>query len=217
MPSKRMPKPEHFEDDGYAGDVWTWVAIDADTKLIPSWFIGTRDATSARLFIEDLASRLANRVQLTTDGHKPYLVAVDRAFGGEIDYAMLVKIYGESPEPQKRDSPATCIGCERHAITRNPEPDHVSTPYVERQNLTMRMSMRRFTCLTNGFSKKLENHGTSVALYMMFYNFGRKHMTLGTTPAVRAGLADHIWSVEGIIALLEAREPKSTRPARKAS
>jgi IS1 family transposase len=210
-------KPEHFEDDGYAGDVWTWVAIDADTKLIPSWFIGTRDASSARTFIEDLAGRLANRVQLTTDGHKPYLVAVDRAFGNEIDYAMLVKIYGESPEPQKRYSPATCIGCERHAITGNPDPDHVSTSYVERQNLTMRMSMRRFTRLTNGFSKKLENHGASVALYMMFYNFGRKHMTLGTTPAVKAGLTDHIWSVEEIIALLEAREPKSTRPARKAS
>jgi IS1 family transposase len=209
-------KPEHFEDEGYAGDVWTWVAIDADTKLIPSWFIGMRDAASARTFMEDLASRLLNRVQLTTDGHKPYLVAVDRAFGEEIDYAMLVKIYGESPEPQKRYSPATCIGCERHSVTGNPDPDHISTSYVERQNLTMRMSMRRFTRLTNGFSKKLENHGASVALYMMYYNFGRKHQTLGTTPAVKAGVADHIWSVEEIISLLETVEPKSTRPARVA-
>lgn len=210
-------KPKHFDDGGYAGDVWTWVAIDADTKLIPSWLIGLRDAAAARTFMEDLAGRLANRVQLTTDGHKPYLVAVNRAFGNEIDYAVLVKIYGESPEPQKRYSPATCIGCERHGVTGSPDPDHISTSYVERQNLTMRMSMRRFTRLTNGFSKKLENHGASVALYMMHYNFGRKHATLGTTPAVAAGIAGHIWSVEEIIGLLEKIEPKSTRPIRKAS
>lgn len=210
-------KPKHFEDGGYSGDIWTWVAIDADTKLIPSWFIGLRDAASARTFIEDLAGRLANRVQLTTDGHKPYLVAIDRAFAGEIDYAMLVKIYGNDTEGEKRYSPATCIGCERHRITGNPDPDHISTSFIERQNLTMRMSMRRFTRLTNGFSKKLENHGASVALYMMFYNFGRKHQTLGTTPAVKAGIADHIWTVEEIIALLEKSEPKSTRPTRKAS
>ncbi len=209
-------KPEHFEAGGYAGDVWTWVAIDADTKLIPSWLIGTRDAASARTFIEDLAGRLANRVQLTTDGLKAYLTAVKGVFGKEIDYAMLVKIYGESQEPQKRYSPATCIGCESHTVTGRPNPEHISTSYVERQNLTMRMSMRRFTRLTNGFSKKLENHGASVALYMMWYNFGRKHMTLGTMPAVKAGIADHIWSVEEIIGLLEAREPKSTRPARAA-
>ena len=167
--------------------------------------------------MKTLASRLANRVQLTTDGHRPYLTAIDRAFGNRIDYAMLVKIYGESQEPQNRYSPATSIGCERHTVTGNPDPDHISTSYVECQNLTMRMSMRPFTRLTNGFSKKLENHGATVALYMMFYNFGRKHTTLGTTPAVKAGLTDHIWSVEEIIALLEAREPKSTRPAPKAS
>jgi IS1 family transposase len=210
-------KPEHFEDDGYAGDVWTWVAIDADTKLIPSWLIGTRDPASARTFMEDLASRLSNRVQLTTDGLKCYLSAVKNAFGNDIDYSMLIKIYGNEPEGHRRYSPATCIGCERHAVAGSPDPDHISTSYVERQNLTMRMSMRRFTRLTNGFSKKLENHGASVALYMMYYNYGRKHTTLGTTPAVKAGLTDHIWSVEEIIALLEAREPKSTRPARKAS
>jgi IS1 family transposase len=210
-------KPEHFEDDGYAGDVWTWVAIDVDTKLIPSWLIGTRDPASARTFMEDLAARLSNRVQLTTDGLKCYLSAVKNAFGNDIDYSMLVKIYGNEPEGHKRYSPATCIGCERHAVTGNPDPDHISTSYVERQNLTMRMSMRRFTRLTNGFSKKLENHAASVALYMMYYNFGRRHTTLGTTPAVKAGLTDHIWTVEEIIALLESREPKSTRPARKAS
>jgi IS1 family transposase len=210
-------KPEHFEQDGYAGDVWTWVAIDADTKLIPSWFVGLRDAASARTFIEDLAGRLAHRVQLTTDGHKPYLVAIDRAFGNDIDYAMLVKIYGNDTEGEKRYSPATCIGCETHRVTGSPDPKHISTSYVERQNLTMRMSMRRFTRLTNGFSKKLENHGAAVALYMMFYNFGRKHTTLGTTPAVKAGLTDHIWTVEEIIALLEKAEPKSTRPPRAAS
>jgi IS1 family transposase len=206
-------KPKHFEDGGYAGDIWTWVAIDADTKLIPSWLIGLRDASAARTFMEDLAGRLSNRVQLTTDGHKPYLVAVDRAFGNDIDYATLVKLYGADVEGQKRYSPAECIGCERKAIKGNPDSEHVSTSYIERQNLTMRMSMRRFTRLTNGFSKKLENHSASVALYMMFYNFGRKHTTLGTTPAVKAGLTNHIWSVEEIVGLLESVEPKSTRAA----
>src|ERR1700722_1481807 len=169
-------------------------SLDSETPLLPGPSLKT------------LASRLANRVQLTTDGHRPYLTAIDRAFGNRIDYAMLVKIYGESPEPQKRYSPATCIGCERHAVTGNPDPDHISTSYVERQNLTMRMSMRRFTRLTNGFSKKLENHGASVALYMMAYNFQRVHMTLKTTPAVKAGITDHVWSIEEIIGLLEKRE-----------
>lgn len=200
-------KPKHFENGGYAGDIWTWVAIDADTKLIPSWFIGLRDASSARSFIEDLAGRLANRIQLTTDGLKLYLNAVKSAFGTEIDYAMLVKIYGEvDTEGQRRYSPATCIGCETHGVTGNPDPLHISTSYVERSNLTMRMQMRRFTRLTNGFSKKLENHAAQIAIFMMVYNFQRKHMTLGTTPAVKAGIADHIWSVEEIIGLLEKRE-----------
>jgi IS1 family transposase len=199
-------KAKHFENGGYAGDIWTWVAIDADTKLIPSWLIGMRDAPSARNFVEDLAGRLANRVQLTTDGLKLYITAVDRAFGEEIDYAMLVKVYGADVDGHKRYSPAVCISCESHAVTGTPDPDHVSTSYVERQNLTMRMSMRRFTRLTNGFSKKLDNHAASVALYMMAYNFQRKHMTLGTTPAVRAGITDHIWSIEEIIGLLEKRE-----------
>ncbi len=204
---------EKLERDGVVGDVWTWTAIDADTKLIPSWMIGQRDAITARDFIEDLAGRLRNHVQLTTDGLKVYLSAVHAAFGEEIDYAQLHKIYGETNDGQKRYSPAVCIGCEKRHVTGNPDPDHISTSYVERSNLSMRMSMRRFTRLTNAFSKKLENHAASVAIYFMWYNFGRVHQTLKTTPAVKAGVANHVWNVEEMIALLEAVEPKSTRPA----
>lgn len=196
-----------------AGDVWIWAAIDADTKLIPSWLLGKRDAGCATEFIQDLANRLANRVQLTTDGLKVYLNAVIDAFADDIDYAVLHKIYGTEPANEARYSPAKCIGCEREAVLGRPDPEHISTSYIERQNLTMRMSMRRFTRLTNAFSKKIENHSAAVALYMMHYNFGRKHQTLGTTPAVKAGIADHIWSVEEIVGLLEASEPKSTRAA----
>jgi len=206
-------KPHHFDDGGHAGDVWTWTAIDADTKLVPAWTLGGRDAGAARDFMEDLAGRLANRVQLTTDGHKAYLTAVDRAFGEDIDYAMLVKIYGENTEGQKRYSPAVCLGCKREAISGSPDPDHVSTGFAGRQNLTVRMSMRRFTRLTNAFSKKVENHAASVALYFTWYNFGRVHQTLKATPAMAAGVANHVWSVEELIGLLEAVEPKSTRPA----
>ncbi len=197
-------KPTHFENGGYAGDVWTWTAIDADTKLVPCWMIGQRDAIAARAFMDDLAARLSNRVQLTTDGHRPYLVAVDRAFGGDVDYAMLVKIYGEPAEGQKRYSPADCIGCERKAISGTPDPKHVSTSFAERQNLTMRMSMRRFTRLTNAFSKKVENHAAAVALYFTWYNFGRVHQTLKMTPAMAAGVADHTWSVEELLSLLDS-------------
>jgi len=192
---------EKIERDGIAGDVWTWAAIDADTKLIPCWTLGQRDAATATHFVSDLA----DRVQLTSDGLKAYLAAVERAFQGQVDYAMLVKMYGEiDTEGQRRYSPATCIGCEIKAVTGNPDPDHISTSYIERANLTMRMGMRRFTRLTNGYSKKLENHAAAVSLHMMFYNFARKHMTLGTSPAVAAGVADHIWSVEEIIALLDS-------------
>jgi IS1 family transposase len=166
--------------------------IDADPKLIPCWLLGKRDAECANEFIEDLASRLSNRVQLTTNGLKVYIKAVDKAFGDDVDYAMLVKVYGLTNDGEKRYSPAECLSCERHAMIGNPDPDHISTSYIERQNLTMRMSMRRFTRLTNAFSKKLENHAAAVALYMMYYNFGRKHQTLGTTPAVKAGIADHV-------------------------
>lgn len=175
--------------------------------------MGKRDAGSATEFIQDLASRLANRVQLTTDGLKVYVNAVIDAFADDIDYAVLHKIYGVEPANESRYSPARCIGCETQELLGRPDPKHISTSYIERQNLTMRMSMRRFTRLTNAFSKKIENHLAAVALYMMYYNFGRKHLTLGTTPAVKAGLTDHIWTVEEIIGLLKASEPKSTRAA----
>jgi IS1 family transposase len=197
-------RPHHFADGGYAGDVWTWTAIDADTKLVPCWMVGERDANAARDFIEDLAGRLANRIQLTTDGLKVYLNAVDRAFGGEIDYAQLVKVYGIDPEGEKRYSPAICTSCESHPVSGAPDPKHINTSYVERQNLSMRMSMRRFTRLTNAFSKKIENHAAAVALYFTWYNFGRVHQTLKTTPAVKAGVADHVWTVEEIVALMDS-------------
>lgn len=182
------------------GDVWTRTALDADSKLIISFRLGARDASTAHDFIGDVAARLANRVLLTTDGHKPYLSAVEDAFGGDVDYAMLVKIYRGSGEPETRYSPAKCLGTRCDEITGNPK--HISTSCVERQNLTMRMSMRRFTRLTNAFSKKLENHAAMVALYFMYYNFGRVHQTLRVTPAMEAGIADHIWSIEEIVGLL---------------
>jgi IS1 family transposase len=214
---KQKQVTAEIADKRIAGDVWTWVAIDADTKLIPCWLLGKRDAGCATEFIQDLAGRLANRIQLTTDGLKVYMNAVLDSFGQDIDYGILHKVYGAEPAKEARYSPANCIGCEKKVGIGNPEEKHISTSYVERQNLTMRMSMRRFTRLTNAFSKKLENHSAAVALYMMYYNFGRKHQTLGTTPAVKARLTDHIWSVEEIVGLLEASEPKSTRPAATAS
>lgn len=186
-----------------AGDVWTWTSLDADSKLICNWVVGGRDSTYAIALMDDLRSRLANRVQLTTDGHKAYLEAVEGAFGGDIDYAMLVKLYGESVEGQKRYSPAECVGCRKTPIEGKPNKDDVSTSYVERSNLTMRMSSRRFTRLTNGFSKKLENHAHGVALHCMYYNFGRVHKTLRVTPAMEAGLTDHVWTLEEIAALMD--------------
>ena len=206
---------EKVERDGIVGSVWTWTAIDADTKLIPCWLIGTRDAGCATEFIQNLASRLANRIQLTTDGLKVYMNAVGDAFGNDIDYAILHKVYGRDVPHASRYSPAQCIGCEKKDAIGNPDPKHVSTSYVERANLSMRMSMRRFTRLTNAFSKKLENHAASVALYFTWYNFGRVHQTLKTTPAVAAGVADHVWSVDEMVELLSSVEPKATRPARK--
>jgi IS1 family transposase len=199
-------KPEHFDDGGYAGDVWTWAAIDADTKLIPTWELGQRDAATATHFVSDLAGRLSGRVQLTSDGLGAYLGAVAKAFRGAVDYAMLVKVYTQTIEGQKRYSPAQCIACERKTIIGNPDPDHISTSYIERANLTMRMGMRRFTRLTNGFSKKIENHAAAVALHMMHYNFCRVHQTLKTSPAVAAGVADHVWSIAEIIGLLDCQE-----------
>ena len=188
---------------GY-GDTWTWVAMCADSKLVPCWFVGNRDAGCAYHFMHDLKERLANRVQLTTDGHRAYLYAVEDAFGCEIDYAMLVKIYGAAPEGSEvRYSPAQCMGARRAIISGSPDHKHVSTSYVERQNLTMRMHMRRFTRLTNGFSKKLENHEHMLALHCMYYNFCRVHQSLRVTPAMEAGIANHIWSLDEVIALLD--------------
>ena len=188
------------------GSVWTWTAIDADTKLVPSWLVGTRDAGSAYEFMTDVASRLRCRVQLTTDAHKPYLSAVEDAFGADIDYATLQKLYGSDQNGHKLYSPAKCLGCVAKAVTGTPDPKHVNTSYVERQNLTMRMSMRRFTRLTNGFSKKVENHAAAVALYFMYYNFGRVHQTLRVTPAMEAGVTDHVWSIKEIVGLLDVQE-----------
>ncbi len=186
------------------GDVWTWMALCADCKLVPSWLVAKRDAGSAFHFINDLAGRLAHRVQLTTDGFRVYLEAVEGAFGSEIDYAMLVKMYGADPAAdQTRYSPAKCIGAVQQRITGNPDPAHVSTSYVERANLTMRMSMRRFTRLTNAFSKKVGNQAAAVNLYAMHYNFGRIHQTLRVTPAMEAGISDHVWSIDDIVALLD--------------
>ena len=186
-----------------AGDIWTWVALDPDTKLVPCWFVGQRDADCAYHFIHDLKARLANRVQLTTDGHRSYLTAVEDAFGAEIDYAMLQKIYGAPQDtPETRYSPAICMGARKAIISGAPDHNHVSTSYVERQNLTMRMSMRRFTRLTNAFSKKVENLEHAVALHYMHYNFCRIHQTLRVTPAMEAGVSNHVWSLDEIIALL---------------
>ena len=188
------------------GDVWTWTALDADSKLMVSYSIGKRETPDAMRFMDDLRKRLANRVQLTTDGHRAYLVAVDEAFGGDVDYAMLVKIYAEPKggrTPEKRYSQGECCGTRRKKVIGNPAVKDVSTSYVERQNLTMRMSMRRFTRLTNAFSKKIENLGHAVALHFMFYNFGRIHQTHRVTPAMQAGLTDHVWSLEEIAGLAD--------------
>jgi IS1 family transposase len=199
--------PESMAGAFGVGDVWTWVAIDADTKLVPSWGVGRRDAFTANAFIRDLAARLAHRVQLTTDGHKPYREAVEGAFGADVDYAMLIKLYGggsgkgAEKSAESRCSPAECTGTREVKISGNPDAAHISTSYVERQNLTMRMHMRRFTRLTNAFSKKLENHKAMIALHYMHYNFGRIHKTLRVTPAMESGVADHVWGLDEIARL----------------
>jgi IS1 family transposase len=198
--------PPEMKNQPGIGSVWTWTAIDADTKLIPTWRVGDRDAGVAWEFMQDLAARLTSRVQLTTDGHSAYLSAVEDAFGGAIDYAMLVKIYGADRSEEKRYSPAVCTGTERRVISGRPDRDHISTSYVERQNLTMRMSMRRFTRLTNAFSKKLENHCHALSMYFMYYNFARIHSSLRVTPAMEAGVADHVWSIEEMIGLVEEED-----------
>jgi IS1 family transposase len=188
------------------GDAWTWTAIDADTKLCVSYLVGGRSTGWTTDFMLDCRERIVGNPQITTDAHKPYLKAVEEAFGGDADYAMLHKIYGApSVDEQRRYSPASCIGCDMKTVSGDPDPAHVSTSYVERQNLTMRMSMRRFTRLTNGFSKKLENHGHAVALHFMHYNFCRIHKTLRVTPAMEAGLTDHVWSMDELVSLLETK------------
>jgi IS1 family transposase len=185
------------------GDVWTWTGLDADTKLCVSYLVGGRDGGWAKEFIQDCARRIQDRVQITTDGHKAYLEAVEDAFGADIDYAQLQKIYGAPTDAEmRRYSPAQCIGADMKVVSGDPDPKHVSTSYVERHNLTMRMGMRRFTRLTNGFSKKIENHAAMVAIHAVYYNFGRIHKTLRITPAMAAGLTDHVWSLEEIIGLL---------------
>jgi IS1 family transposase len=199
-----------------AGDVWTWTALNADSKLIVSYFVGDRSGQSAIALMDDLRSRLSNRVQLTTDGHRAYLDAVEGAFGGDVDYAQLVKLYGAVPESAKgRYSPAECIGARKEPVEGNPDPKHISRSYVERQNLNMRMGMRRFTRLTNGFSKKVENHCHMVALYTMFYNFIRIHKTLKMTPAMAAGVSAKLWSMDDLVAAMDAREVPQKRDAYK--
>jgi IS1 family transposase len=196
------------------GDTWTWTALDADTKLCVSYLVGGRDLGWAKEFMEDCASRIKNRVQITTDGHKAYLDAVENAFGADIDYAQLQKIYGASLENETRYSPARCIGCDMKVVSGNPDPKHVSTSFVERQNLSMRMSIRRFTRLTNAFSKKIENHAAAVAIWFMYYNFCRVHQTLRVTPAMESQISTHVWTIEELCGLLP-RPVSSTRDAEK--
>ena len=201
------------------GDVWTWVGIDADTKLVVSYLIGGRGADWAMDFMKAAASRIQGRVQITTDGHKAYLTAVEEAFGADVDYAQLQKIYGASLENDTRYSPATCIGCEMKEVSGRPDPKHVSTSFVERQNLTMRMHIRRFTRLTNAFSKKIDNHAYAVALHFMYCNFVRIHQTLRVTPAMEAKLCDRAWTIEDLVAMGDAVLPKPSKrgPYKKAA
>jgi len=208
--AKAKNVPESKRDTFGYGDVWTWTAIDADTKLVPTWLVGGRDEWAAREFIADLGSRLANRVQITTDGHRPYVDAIEQEFGSAVDFAQIIKTYGvqksEDASPTaRRYSPNVVTGIEVREVSGDPDPAHISTSYVERQNLTMRMQMRRFTRLTNAFSKKVENHAAMVGLHFMHYNFARPHSSLGknTTPAMAAGVADHVWTVQEIAELLD--------------
>jgi IS1 family transposase len=193
----------------HAGDIWTWTAIDADTKLIPSWLVSNRDGGAASVFIGDLAGRLANRVQLTSDGHRAYLEAVEESFGADIDYAMLIKVYGDTPGAG-RYSPGECIGAEKRRVEGRPDMDHVSTSFAERQNLSMRMGIRRFTRLTNGFSKKAENHAYGVAIYFMHYNFVKIHGSLRCTPAMAAGVTTKLWEMADMVKVLEEWEARQT-------
>lgn len=215
--AKNVPTAKTAPDN--AGDVWTWTAIDADSKLIVSWLVGDRDAECAKVFMQDVADRLTSRVQLTTDGHHSYVEAIDGAFGVEVDFAQLIKLYGGSAAQagESHYSPPKCVGARKQHRTGSPDPKHISTSYVERQNLTMRMHMRRFTRLTNAFSKKIENHCHALALYFLYYNFVRQHGTLRVSPAMAAGLTDRLWSMEDIVGLIDAAqpEPKKRGPYKK--
>ncbi|HKS66391.1 MAG TPA: IS1 family transposase [Candidatus Acidoferrales bacterium] len=205
--AKEKNVPQELKGKSGYGDVWTWVAIDAETKLVPCWRVGARDAWNAQHFMYDVAARMANRIQLTTDGLRVYLMAVELAFGTEIDFAMLVKMYSKDrPRKDVRYSPADYLGCKEIRVEGNPNPRHISTSFAERQNLTMRMKMRRFTRLTNAFSKKVENHAAAIALHYMHYNFCRIHQTLRVTPAMEAGVTDHVWSLDEVVGLLEHEE-----------
>ena len=202
--AKQKNVPEGKE--GAAGDIWTWTAICADTKLVPSWLVGSRDTDCATRFICDLSRRLANRVQITSDGHKPYLEAIEAGFGADVDYSMLVKIYGQPVDGPKRYSPPQIIGTHTLCCEGKPDPRHVSTSFAERNNLTMRMHMRRFTRLTNAFSKKVENHAYAVALHFMYYNFVRIHQSLRETPAMAAKVTDRLWEIEDIVRIVDEWE-----------
>jgi IS1 family transposase len=199
---EKNTRPEKKAQDW--GDVWTWVAIDAETKLIPSWLVGKRDAECATEFVQDLAARLSNRVQITSDGHSSYLIAIESAFGSDVDYAQLIKIYGKplGNDAETRYSRPQCIGIKIEPVTGDPDLNYLSTSYIERQNLTMRMSIRRFTRLTNGFSKKVENHAYAIALHFDYYNFCKIQLTLRTTPAMTAGITTKLWEIEDLLALL---------------
>jgi IS1 family transposase len=194
-----------------AGDIWTWVALDADTKLAASFYVGARDGAAALDFVSDLAPRLASRVQITSDGHKAYLEAIEETFGADVDYAQLVKIYGEASEGQRRYSPAVCTGAIKHRVEGKPDPKHVSTSFVERQNLNIRMGNRRMTRLTNAFSKKAENHAHMMAIYFMHYNFVRLHQTLKVTPAMAAGITSKLWEMSDMVKVLEDWEATNAR------
>jgi IS1 family transposase len=201
--------------EGGWGDVWTWTALDADTKLMVSYLVGQRGLTWAKAFMEDVALRINSRVQITTDGHRAYVEAIEGVFGMDVDYAVLIKVYGNATTPETRYSPGEVIGTETVHVTGNPDPRHISTSFVERQNLTMRMSMRRFTRLTNAFSKKLANHEAAIALHYMHYNFCRIHKTLRVTPAMEAGISSHVWSIEELVNILPVGEAKPRGPYKK--
>jgi IS1 family transposase len=204
--ARRDNVPENKRGTFGYGDVWTWVGLDADSKLVVNWMVGRRDAQSAYPFMHDLASRLSNRVQLTVDGLHAYLVATDAAFGTEIDFARLIKVYGSDPNAERRYAPPVCLSSRIEVVSGEPNPALISTSYIERQNLTMRMSMRRFTRLTNGHSKKIQNHAHALAIHYVHYNFARKQVALKGTPAMAAGLADHVWSIEDIVRLLDVTQ-----------